>query len=99
MSYVNKAGSIELTLDELMKAMQAAGRSGNLPDPVLYQYYNNLAKRRILINEQICQDVVEYAILPLLEMDNDGTGEPIEIILCTPGGSVFANSGDTISSL
>ena len=88
MSYV-KAGSIELTLDELMKAMQAAGRSGNLPDPVLYQYYNNLAKRRILINEQICQDVVEYAILPLLEMDNDGTGEPIEIILCTPGGSVF----------
>ena len=53
MSYV-KAGSIELTLDELMKAMQAAGRSGNLPDPVLYQYYNNLAKRRILINEQIC---------------------------------------------
>lgn len=61
----------------------------NLPDPILYQYYNNLKKRRIIINDEIGSDIVETVMLPLLEMDNDGTGEPIEIILNTLGGSVF----------
>lgn len=63
--------------------------SPSLPDPCMYQYYKNLENRKILINDQIDASIVETAILPLLEMDNDGTGEPIEIILNTCGGSLF----------
>lgn len=62
---------------------------GNLPDPCIYQYYKNLNNRRIIINDQIDSTLLETVILPLLEMDNDGTGKPIEIILCTVGGSLF----------
>ena len=84
---VLKANAFEVSLEDLLESMR--GSSSSLPDPVLFQYYNNLGKRKLLINEQITQDIVEYAVLPLLEMDNDGTGDPIEIYLCTPGGSVF----------
>lgn len=63
--------------------------SPNLPDPCMYQYYKCLANRTILINDQIDASIVEYAVLPLLEMDNDGTGEPISILLNTCGGSLF----------
>lgn len=62
---------------------------GNLPDPCIYQYYKNLNNRRIIINDQIDSTLLETVILPLIEMDNDGTGKPIEIILCTVGGSLF----------
>lgn len=62
---------------------------GTLPDPCIYQYYKNLLDRRIIINDQIDATLLETVILPLLEMDNDGTGKPIEIILCTVGGSLF----------
>lgn len=86
MNQLLKASNVlEIPLDELLEQ----SKSGSLPDPVLYQYYKNLNDRKIIINEQVTADIVEYAILPLLEMDNDGTNEPIEIILCTPGGSVF----------
>jgi ATP-dependent Clp protease protease subunit len=74
----------EIPLSELT----SAGDSG-LPDPVLYQYYKNLKNRKIIINDQIGAEIVEMVILPLLEMDNDGTNEPIEIILCTVGGAIF----------
>lgn len=60
-----------------------------LPDPTMYQYYKNLKQRKIIVNDQIGSDIVEMVILPLLEMDNDGTNEPIEIILNTVGGSLF----------
>lgn len=60
-----------------------------LPSPVMYQYYRNLKDRKIIINEQIGSDIVENVMIPLLEMDNDGTGKPIEIILNTIGGSLF----------
>lgn len=46
----------------------------SLPDPVMYQYYKNLKDRRIIINDQIGSDIVEMVMLPLLQMDNDGTG-------------------------
>lgn len=62
---------------------------GNLPDPCIYQYYKNLNNRRIIINDQIDSTLLETVILPLIEMDNDGTWKPIEIILCTVGGSLF----------
>ena len=61
----------------------------NLPSPATYQYYRNLMNRKIVINQGINEDLLELAILPFLEMDNDGTGEPIEIILSTAGGSVY----------
>ena len=88
------ADVLELDLSTLMDG-------GNLPDPVMYQYYKNLKERRIIINDQIGAEIVEMAILPLLEMDNDGTGKPIEIVLCTTGGSLFDGMGlcDVIDNL
>ena len=57
--------------------------------PAEYQYYRNLRNRTIIINEPISADIVESVMLPLIEMDNDGTGEPITIRLSTVGGSLF----------
>ena len=65
------------------------GLDNSLPDPVTYQYYKNLKDRKIIINDQIDSSIVEMVMIPLLEMDNDGTGRPIEIILNTVGGSLF----------
>lgn len=73
---------LELDLEKLLNG-------GSLPDPVMYQYYKNLKQRKIVINDAIGAEIVEMVILPLLEMDNDGSGEPIEIVLCTCGGSLF----------
>ena len=52
----------------------------SLPDPITYQYYRQLKDRKIIINDQIDSSIVETVMLPLLQMDNDGTGKPIEII-------------------
>lgn len=57
--------------------------------PATYQYYKNLEERRIVLNEQIDADILETLIIPLMQMDNDGSGKPIEIILSSPGGSVY----------
>lgn len=57
--------------------------------PSVYQYYKGLGERRIVINGELEDDIVEKIVLPLIEMDNDGTGEPIDIILSSPGGSVL----------
>ncbi len=73
---------LEIPLDELMA-------DTTLPSPEMYQYYKNLKSRKIIINKQIGKEIVETVMIPLLEMDNDGTGEPIEIILNTVGGSLF----------
>lgn len=73
---------IEIPLEELLGG-------SSLPDPIAYQYYKNLKDRKIVINESIGPGIVETVILPLLEMDNDGSGNPIEIILNTVGGSLF----------
>ena len=77
--------NIELTLENLLAALQPTG----LPDIVLYQYYKNLLNRKIIINEQIGDSLMETAILPFIEMDNDGTGKPIEIIISTIGGEIY----------
>ena len=77
---------IELTLEDLLAALQPTG----LPDIVLYQYYKNLLNRKIIINEQIGDALMETAILPFIEMDNDGTGKPIEIIISTIGGEIYS---------
>lgn len=57
--------------------------------PLTYQYYKGLQNRRIIINEEISPDIIENAVIPLIDFDNDGTNEPIEIILSTNGGSVY----------
>lgn len=61
-----------------------------LPDPVLYQYYRRLLNRQIVINEQIGDQLLETAILPFMEMDNDGSKQPIEIFISTIGGEIYS---------
>lgn len=72
----------EINLDDLI------GNLGTL-DPTMYQYYKGLKNRTIIINDQINSNIVEEVMLPLIEMDNDGTGSPITIYLSTVGGSIF----------
>ena len=76
---------MDITLEELLAMLKPTG----MPDPVLYQYYRNLLNRKIVINEQIGDGLLETAILPFIEMDNDGSGEPIEIIISTVGGEIY----------
>lgn len=80
----NGEGVFEIPLNELLGPDDTC-----LPNPVMFQYYKNLKNRKIIINDQIDSSLLETVIIPLLEMDNDGTGEPIEIILNTVGGSLF----------
>ena len=76
---------MDITLEELLAMLKPTG----MPDPVLYQYYRNLLNRKIVINEQIGDGLLETAILPFIEMDNDGSGEPIEVIISTVGGEIY----------
>lgn len=57
--------------------------------PSTYQYYKGIKNRRIILNDQINANIIESVAIPLIDMDNDGTGNPIEIILSSLGGSVF----------
>ena len=75
------------TLEELLE--EATAEISSISDPVLYQYYKCLDSRKIIINKEIDSDILERAVLPLVEMDNDGTGEQIDIYLNTVGGSVY----------
>lgn len=72
----------EINLDELLS-------NPTEMTPAIYQYYKNLKNRTIIINDQITADIVESVMIPLIEMDNDGTGKPITILLSTTGGSLF----------
>lgn len=76
-----------IDLNELVSTVE---NTGTFPDPSIYQYYKNLAKRKIVINFDIDDNLLESATLPLMEMDQDGTGEPIEIILNTLGGNAYS---------
>lgn len=78
--------NIEFTIEELLATLQPK----SLPDPILYQYYKNLLDRKIVINEQIGDGLLETATLPFIEMDNDGSGKPIEIIISTVGGEIYS---------
>lgn len=79
---MEKKGNLEIPLSELVG-------DSLLPDPTIYQYYTQLKQRRIIINEEIGDNLLETAILPFIEMDNDGTDQPIEIILSTIGGEIY----------
>lgn len=70
-------------------ALSDIGDTG-LPDPMMYQYYKGLSERKIVINDEIRDELLEMAILPYMAMDSDGSGEPIEIIINTCGGDIYA---------
>jgi ATP-dependent protease ClpP protease subunit len=78
---MSELGSLDI--NELIAQLQETS------DPVAYQYFKNLNKRTIIINETIDESIVETAVLPLLEMDNDGTGQEINILVNTLGGQVY----------
>ena len=80
---MNKKEFLEIPLKDLVG-------DSSLPDPVTYQYYKNLKNRKIIINEEIGDTLLETATLSFVEMDNDGTNEPIEIIISTVGGEIYS---------
>ena len=55
----------------------------------MYQYYKGLESNRIIINDEINESLVEYAVLPLLQMDEDENVKHIDIVLNTPGGQIY----------
>ena len=73
---------IELDLNALLN-------KGSLPDPIMYQYYKNLSNNTIVINNEINDDLLEFATLPLIEMNNNPEVESINIILNTGGGEIY----------
>lgn len=87
---------IEFLMNKLNKDLSPTGiiqldgilSGDNTISPEMYQYYRNLNERKIIINDDITSSLLEYAIMPLIEMDNDGTGKPIHIYLQTCGGSL-----------
>jgi len=80
---LNNKESGSLDINQLISQLQDSA------DPVLWQYFKNLNNRTIVINEGITESIIESAVLPLLEMDNDGTGEEITILLSSHGGSTY----------
>lgn len=74
------------TLQDLLSKMDG----GALPDPELYQYYKCLSENTLLINQEIDECLVEYAIIPLMRMDADENIDHINIILDSPGGEIYS---------
>ena len=64
-------------------------KGSSLPDPCDYQYYKCLKENKIIINEEISDSLIELAVLPLMQMDEDPNVEHIDIILNTPGGEIY----------
>lgn len=75
-----------LTLEELAEMLE----SDPLPKPSQYQYYRCLKDRRIIIGDEISDDLLHIATIPYMTMDNDGSNQPIEIMLSTPGGEIYS---------
>ena len=53
------------------------------------EYSRLLKERKMLINDIISENTIEKVVMPLLRMDNDGSGEKITIYINTNGGSVY----------
>jgi len=77
------SGFIEMDLNELLN-------KGSLPDPVMYQYYKGLQNNTIVINDEITDCLLEFATLPLLQMDADPNVKEIHIVLNTCGGDIYS---------
>jgi ATP-dependent Clp protease protease subunit len=90
-----KRNETGVSLPELVNAMKETS------DPVMYQYYKNLDKNTLLINEAIDLNSTELYVMPLLEWDNDPEVEEIKIYLNCLGGDVFSGMlvAETIEKL
>ena len=77
-------------MSEGLNLIELIGGDTSLPDPAIYQYYKNLKNRKLIINEEISDTILEMAVIPYIEMDNDGSGEPIEIMISTVGGDLYS---------
>lgn len=53
------------------------------------QYEKLLKNRVILINDIISELTIDKVVMPLLQMDNDGSGNKITIYINSNGGSVY----------
>ena len=86
--------------EQLFAILEDSAANGITPD--LYQYYKGLANNRVILAGEIMDDIVENVAIPLLDMikEKEDTREkilkeyplkldPIEIIIHSPGGSVY----------
>lgn len=63
--------------------------NGNFPSPITYQYYKKLKNNIIVFNDEVTEDIIETAVLPLMDMDKNPNIKEINIIMNTIGGSVY----------
>lgn len=86
--------------EQLFAILEDSAANGITPD--LYQYYKGLANSRVILAGEIMDDIVENVAIPLLDMikEKEDTRkkilkgyplklDPIEIIIHSPGGSVY----------
>ena len=86
--------------EQLFAILDRAAENGITPD--LYQYYKGLANDRVILAGEIMDDIVENVAIPLIDMikinkeyqdevleGNVSSLKPIEIIIHSPGGSVY----------
>jgi len=66
------------------------GKAGDMIDPYEYRYWHGLEKRQVLVFGSIEQDVFPVEVLLALEELDDGSGEPIEVLINTDGGDVLS---------
>lgn len=78
-----KGVSEEMNVDDIIT------NGFELPSCVDYQYYKCLENNTILINEDITEEIIESAILPLMQMDKDKNVEHITVLLNTYGGIIY----------
>lgn len=75
-----------ISLEELLEML---GTDSCLPDPRMYQYYKGLTNNTIIINDEINDNLLETAILPLLQMDQDPNVDHIDVIVNSGGGDIY----------
>lgn len=86
--------------EQLFAILEDSAANGITPD--LYQYYKGLANSRVILAGEIMDDIVENVAIPLIDMikEKEETKEkilkgyplkldPIEVIIHSPGGSVY----------
>lgn len=65
------------------------------PDFIEYTFYKNLEKRKIILNEEVSDALVERVIMQILNWNEEDKDIPvddrkeIEIVLNSPGGDVY----------
>ncbi len=77
-------------LIDIVEGALEADTQDVLPNPITYQYYKQLGKRRIILDDEIDKDVLEKVILPYMDMCEENPNAPIEIIVNTIGGELYS---------